>query len=329
MNVLVTGGAGFLGAHLIASLEAAGHRAFAFDVGLPGAEMSWLAPTLLTRLRQGSVLDRTRLVEVCRADGIEAIVHAAGRVGFAASVADPVAFYETNVMGMAQVCEAARVVGVPKLIAISSNSVYNGGSSPALLETDSPFSLVRANPTAHYGTSKMAAEAIGLAYADFHDLDYLALRVTAIYGFGMRIPLYIKPMVEDAVLGRPTRFETGGPMKRDYTHVLDCCRAVVAAVAAPRLPAGSPRAVNIASGQLRSAAEVADIVRRTIPGADIEIGDGLTVLEQGNIKSRAPLDIALANRMLGWAPALGIEAGVREYADTFSAWQRSSKTSTT
>ena len=124
-----------------------------------------------------------------------------------------------------------------KLVAISSNAAYHKGAGERLVETDPPFSVTDGNPAGHYGTSKMAGEAIGLAYASFQEVDFIALRVTAIYGFGMRSPMYIKPMVENAVRGLPTRFATGGPMKRDYTHVRDCCDAIVLALNAPRIGA--------------------------------------------------------------------------------------------
>jgi nucleoside-diphosphate-sugar epimerase len=163
----------------------------------------------------------------------------------------------------------------------------------------------------------MAAEAVGLAYASFQELDFISLRVTAIYGFGMRSPMYVKPMVEDAVLGRPTRFATGGRMKRDYTHVLDCADGVLAALSAPRWAAGEQRIINIASGRARTAAEVAAIVRLAIPGADIEIGDALTPLEEQNVKMRASLDIGAARRLLNWSPKWQLEGGISEYAETF------------
>src|SRR5215204_1791924 len=120
---------------------------------------------------------------------------------------------------------------------------------PILVEADPPFSVRDGNPAGHYGTSKMAGEAIGLAYASFQDVDFISLRVTAIYGFGMRSPMYIKPMVENAVRGVPTRFATGGPMKRDYTHVLDCCEAIMRALDAPRWAEGEQRILNVAAGR--------------------------------------------------------------------------------
>jgi nucleoside-diphosphate-sugar epimerase len=317
MNVLVTGGAGFLGAYVMAALEAAGHDAFAYDLAPPSPDLLAVAPSLARRLRRGEIGDFARLLEVCRADRIEAIVHAAGMVGLEASLAQPLAFYQTNIMGLVHACEAARQLGMRKLIAISSNAAYHKGQGDTLLETDPPFSVTAANPAAHYGTSKMAGEAIGLAYAQFQQLDFVALRITAIYGFGMRSPMYIKPMVENAVLGVPTRFATGGPMKRDYTHVLDCCDAIVLALDAPRLPNGAQRVLNIAAGKAHTAAHVADVVRKVVPGADIMIGDGLTPLEQENVRMRAPLDITAARRVLGWSPKWPLEDGIRQYVARF------------
>ncbi len=317
MNVLVTGGAGFLGGYAMAALEAAGHTPIAYDIAPPDRAMLSVAPALATRFRLGPIGDIERLFAVCRDDGIEAIVHTASRVGLEPSLEDPVGFYQTNIMGLVNVCEAARQLGLRKLISISSNAAYHKGAGERLVETDPPFSVTTGNPAGHYGTSKMAGEAIGMAYATFQEVDFLSLRITAIYGFGMRQPMYIKPMVENAVLGKPTRFATGGPMKRDYTHVFDCCDAIVLALNAPRLNDGSQRVLNIAAGKACTAAEVAETVRRVIPGADIEIGDALTPLEERNVKMRAPLDIAAARRLLGWSPQWPRERGIRQYAARF------------
>ena len=320
MRVLITGGAGFLGGHLVAALEAGGHAALAYDIAPPGAEMLSVAPALARNFRAGQIGDLARLFDVCRAEKIDAIVHAAGLVGLEASLAQPLAFYQTNIIGLVHACEVARQLRLTKLIAISSNAAYHKGAGDTLAETDPPFSATSANPAAHYGTSKMAAEAIGMAYAGFQDVDFLALRITAIYGFGMRQPMYIKPMVENAVLGQPSRFSTGGPMRRDYTYVGDCCDAIVRALAIPRLPAGTQRVLNVAAGKAYTAAEVATLVRKVIPAADIAIGDTLTPLEAANNKMRAPLDISAAQRLLGWSPKWPLEDGIREYADRFRAF---------
>lgn len=317
MNVLVTGGAGFLGGYIMAALQRQGHEAFACDVAPPGAETLAVAPGIANRFRPGQINDVARLFDVCRSDKIEAIVHSAGMVGLEPSLEQPIATYQTNVMGLVNVCEVARQLGMRRVVFVSSNAAYHKGSGATLVETDPAFSIRDANPAGHYGTSKMVGEAIGLAYANFQNLDFLAIRVSAIYGFGMRFPMYIKPMVENSVRGKPTRFATGGRMKRDYTHVLDCSDGIVAALLASPWKAGEQRVINVASGNARTASEVARIVRATIPGADIEIGDELTPLEEQNVKMRASLDVAAARRLLNWSPQWPLEKGIAEYAETF------------
>jgi UDP-glucose 4-epimerase len=317
MNVLVTGGAGFLGGYVMAALARSGHDAVAYDITPPGVETFAVSPDIEKRFRPGQINDIARLFDVCRTEKIEAIIHTAGMVGLELSLAQPIATYQTNVMGLVNTCEVARQLNMRRVVYVSSNAAYHKGSGASLIETDPAFSIRDGNPAGHYGTSKMAGEAIGLAYASFHDLDFLSLRVTAIYGFGMRSPMYIKPMVENSVLGRPTRFVTGGRMKRDYTHVEDCAGGIVAGLEAPPWKAGEQRVINIAGGNARTAAEVAKIVRAAIPGADIEIGDDLTPLEEQNVKMRASLDIGSAKRLLDWSPKWPLEKGIAEYAETF------------
>jgi nucleoside-diphosphate-sugar epimerase len=317
MNVLVTGGAGFLGGYIMAALQRQGHEAFAFDIAPPGPDTVAVMPDIAKRFRSGQINDIARLFAVCRSDKIDAIIHSAGMVGLEPSLEQPIATYQTNIMGLINVCEVARQLEMRRVVFVSSNAAYHKGTGATLIETDPAFSIRDANPAGHYGTSKMAAEAIGLAYADFQNVDFLAIRITAIYGFGMRSPMYIKPMVENAVLGKPTRFATGGRMKRDYTHVLDCSDGLVTALQAPPWKAGEQRVINVAGGSARTASEVAQIVRNTIPGADIEIGENLTPLEEQNVKMRASLDIAAAKRLLNWSPQWPLEKGVAEYAETF------------
>lgn len=316
MAVLVTGAAGFLGSYVVAALEGSGYRVIGFDVARPSKEGLVIAPSLQHDLRLGHVTDVARLFDICRHEHIEAVVHMAGLVGIEASLERPAATYETNVMGFVNVCEVARQLDVARLVLISSNSVYHGASGDTLMETDPVFSVHAGNPASHYGTSKMMQEAVALAYARSHGMDVSVLRVTAIYGFGMRAHLYMKPMVEGAVLGKLVRIATGGLMKRDYTYVQDCATAVVQSLEVQR-DADAPKVLNISAGRVLTASEIADVVRRTTPGADIEIGDALTPLEAASARMRAPFDISAARATIGWFPRWSIEEGVREYSESF------------
>jgi nucleoside-diphosphate-sugar epimerase len=313
LTVLVTGAAGFLGSYVMAALASTRQPAHGMDVAAPSAAALAVAPGLAEHCSPGQVTDAARVFDLCRTHRVDSIVHAAGLVGLEPSLAQPGAFYATNVMGFVNVCEAARQAGARRVVLVSSNAAYHTASGAMLMETDPAFSVEHGNPAGHYGTSKMMQEAIGLTYATFHGLDVLALRVTAIYGFGMRNPMYIQPMVEDAVAGRPTRLPTGGPMRRDYTYVLDCADAVLRALDAPGERPG-PRVLNVAAGQVRTAAEVADVVRAAIPGADIVIGDTLTPIDAANNRMRASLDVSAARAALGWSPAWPLADGIRDYA---------------
>ncbi|MGF6369039.1 nucleoside-diphosphate-sugar epimerase [Paraburkholderia sp. RAU6.4a] len=317
MKVLLTGGAGFLGAYVFAELERAGHSVHAYDRAGVTPDLATVAKNLASSLFIGEIADAATFAAVCADVRPDVIVHAAARVGFEPSIEDPVGFYQTNVMGFVNVCEVARASGVRKVVLISSNTACHAGVGSAQMESDPAFSIFRANPSAHYGTSKMITEAIGMSYGQFHGIDFLALRVAAVYGFGMRTPLYIKPMVENSVDGKRTFFETGGRMKRDLTHVLDVSRAVVKAVEVEKSRAGQSHVINVAAGRLVAPSEIARIVRDTVPGADIEIGDALTDLEEENLKTRVPLDISLARELLGWIPDFRIAEGVAEYADRY------------
>ncbi|MBH9664541.1 NAD(P)-dependent oxidoreductase [Burkholderia multivorans] len=323
MKILVTGGAGFLGAYIFDALTRAGSEVLAYDRAHVTSDLAWVANGLPDALIRGEIADFSSLSAACRSIRPDVIVHAAARVGFESSLEDPSSFYQTNVMGFVNVCEVARALDVRKIVLISSNTACHAGVGPVQKETDPAFSITRANPSAHYGTSKMIAEAIGMSYGQFHGIDFLALRVAAVYGFGMRIPLYIKPMVENAVDGIKTTFATGGRMKRDLTHVLDVGRAVAAAVHFDGMQSDQPRVLNVAAGTLVSPAEIARIVRSKVPGTEIEIGDALTPLEEENLKSRVPLDIEMAKNLLDWKPQFQIEDGISQYLATYRNYRES------
>ena len=116
MNVLVTGGTGFLGSYLMTVLETAGHVAFAYDVTPPSPEMLSLAPSLASRFRPGQIGDLARLFEICDTRKSTRSSHAAGTVGLEPSLAQPLAIYQTNIMGLVHVCEVAWQLGMRKLI---------------------------------------------------------------------------------------------------------------------------------------------------------------------------------------------------------------------
>jgi UDP-glucose 4-epimerase len=133
--------------------------------------------------------------------------------------------------------------------------------------------------------------------------------------------MYIKPMIEQSIQGLPTRFATGGDMRRDYTHVKDITRAVLKALDAPA-SALTQRTFNIGSGSMHSASQVAEAVRQILPNVDIEIGAGLSELEQSDMRARGMLDLGAARQQLKYEPQFSLEAGIRDYVELFTSWRQ-------
>ena len=105
-------------------------------------------------------------------------------------------------------------------------------------------------------------------------------------------------------------------MRRDYTHVKDITQAVIKALDAPA-SALTQRVFNIGSGTMHSATQVAETVRAIIPNADLEIGPGLSDLEQNDMRARGVLDLSAARQQLKYEPQYNLEAGIGDYIEMF------------
>ena len=211
-----------------------------------------------------------------------------------------------------------RFLGVKRVVHSSSIAVYAPRQYEPINETHPILLPSAGNPLGPYGASKAAAEIVGLTYYSTNGVDFVALRNSAIYGYGMRYPMYIKPMIENSLRKQPTRFASGGDMRRDYTHVKDIAQAVLKALDAPALVL-TQRVFNIGSGNMHSATQVAETVRSLLPQADIEIAAGLSDLEQSDMRARGILDLTAARQQLKYEPAYSLEAGIRDYIEMFRA----------
>ena len=315
-TVLVTGGAGFIGSHVARQLADDGHRVVVFDRRAPSAEAAWLLGPVAGRVTfvQGAVDQWPEVMAVVATHHPSAIVHAA-------AIGDPaIVRYKAmlaprvNVEGSINVLEAARLSGARRVVLFSSIGALPGiryqpvdSSHPVICNDEGPGS-------GFYGASKVAVEAFAYGHRQAFGTDFVVLRPSAVYGFGMQHPIFVKPMVEDAVRCRPTRFRNGREFPRDYTHVADVTQLTVRAVeAAPeRL---RDRIYYAATGEpLRTAGDLAEIVRRQVPTADIEIGPGLSETDRLEIRYRGVLSIANAREQLGYAPKFArLEDGVADY----------------
>ena len=239
MSVLVTGGAGFIGANLCRRLAQNDQTVVAIDDLSTGdrANLHEVDATLV----EASILDRAALDEAMT--GAKAVVHLAARPSVPRSIADPMASHLANATGTVEVLEAARRHGNPQVIVASSSSVY--GANPTLPKHEDLATL----PLSPYAASKLATESYALAYQQSFGLPALAFRFFNVFGplqpAGQAYAAVVPAFVSAALEGRPLVVHGDGKQSRDFTFV-----DTVTEVIADAIDRGvtSPGPVNLAFG---------------------------------------------------------------------------------
>lgn len=247
-RVAVTGGAGFIGANLVARLVALGAEVAVLDDLSTGVKAN-LAGIDGVEFREGSILDDGDLDAAL--DGADAVVHLAARASVPRSLADPEASHAANATGTVKVLEAARRAGGPHVVVASSSSVY--GANPVLPKSEDLPPM----PLSPYAASKLATEAYALAYGASFGLDVLALRFFNVFGpfqpAGHAYAAVVPAFLDAALAGRPLTVHGDGRQTRDFTYV-GTVVGVLADAVARRVTAPGP--VNLASGTRTSLLEL-------------------------------------------------------------------------
>ena len=226
MKVLVTGGAGFIGANLVRTLvDLSGiddvvvldDLSFGFRSNLDGLDVTFI---------EGSILDEDQLATAM--EGVSSVVHLAARSSVPRSIAHPLAAHEDNATGTALVLEAARAQGDVQVIVASSSSVY--GANDTLPKHEG----LAARPVSPYAASKLATEAYTLAWGHSYDMPVLALRFFNVFG-PLQPPLHtyaavIPAFLSAAMQGQPLPVHGDGTQCRDFTYVDTVVSVIVDAV---------------------------------------------------------------------------------------------------
>ncbi|WP_182049860.1 UDP-glucose 4-epimerase GalE [Changpingibacter yushuensis] len=306
MAWLVTGGAGYIGSHVVRALRTAGMEAAVIDDLSTGHRE--FVPTGVPFI-EGSLLDRTALDAAFGATAIEGVIHVAGYKYAGVSVERPYHTYTQNITGMVNLLEAAREHGVDKMVFSSSASVY-GNVTDGLVTEDTPKA-----PTSPYGETKLIGEWLLADGARAHGLKYTALRYFNVVGSGTpelydSSPHNLFPLIFAAIEQGKIPHINGddyptpdGTNVRDYIHVSDLAATHVAA--AQKLLEGQTiaTAYNLGSGTGVSVRQIMDAAARVT-------GAGFTP----TIAPRRPGDPArivasgeAATRDLGWANTHSID----------------------
>ncbi|GAA2506279.1 NAD-dependent epimerase/dehydratase family protein [Winogradskya humida] len=250
MNVLVTGGAGFIGSHLCAELVSRGVKVSVLD-DLSTGRLENIIDLPVT-IHIASVTD-VPAVEKAVA-GVDAIVHLAAVASVPQSIEEPMRTHEVNVNGTLNVLEAARAVGAHVVVA-SSAAVYGNQSESVNAESTPP------QPLSPYATSKLATEAYATTWQEAFGLPTLALRFFNVFGPrqhpGDAYAAVIPAFVAAAVAGEPLKIYGDGEQTRDFIPVFTVASLLADAVARR---VTHPRPVNVAFGRRTSLLQVADLL---------------------------------------------------------------------
>jgi UDP-glucose 4-epimerase len=256
VRIVVTGGAGFIGANLVGRLLAdADLEVVVVDDFSTGSRRN-LEGHDRALLKEGTLLDLEWLNAAC--EGASSIIHLGAIPSVPRSVADPLRSHHANATGTVHVLEVARRTGAHVVVA-SSSSVY--GANPELPKHEG---LVT-RPKSPYAASKLATEAYALAYADVYELDVLAFRFFNVYG-PLQLPNHayaavVPRFLSAALSGQPLPVHGDGLQTRDFTYVADVTR-VLAEAAANRVASDLP--VNLAFGSRTSLLELAATIEKLL-----------------------------------------------------------------
>lgn len=307
-RILVTGGAGFIGSHLVDKLLKKKAKVIVydnFDDFYPGKEKNVEGHLKDDRFRlvRGDILDFEGVVSVM--SGVDAVFHLAAQCGVRYCNRHPRKAHQVNAGGTFNVLMAAREVGVERVVYASSSGIF-GVPQYAPIDEQHPT-----NPTSPYGVSKLAGEKYALAFEEVYGLDIACLRYFSVYGPRGRPDQVIYAFASAIVNGeRPVIFGDGN-QTRDFTHVWDVVEATVLAAECEK--AGG-EIFNIGFGREYSVNDVfARVVKKLGKKDEIE-----PVYEEsyGGEFPRTLADNSKAEKILGWKPKVEFDTGL----DTFMEW---------
>jgi UDP-glucuronate 4-epimerase len=312
METLVTGGAGFIGSHVVEALLARGERVIALDnfndYYSPDRKRLNVMPYLenpLFRLVQGDVRDRAMLEQLFSTEPIRRIVHIAAMAGVRSSVENPPLYEEVNVRGTLNLAEIALRQGVQHFVFASSSSVY-GKDAPVPYSEDARTD----RPLSPYAATKKMAELLLYTYHYLYGLPVTVLRFFTVYGPRGRPDMAVYLFTEWIARDQPVRLFGDGSQGRDYTYVTDTVSGILAALDRPN----GYQTYNLGNSNPHTNAHLIQLI-------EAELGKEARIEMRDYPSSDPPLtcaDITRARRDLGYNPQVPLEEGVRR----FVAWYK-------
>ena len=312
-NILITGGAGFIGSHLVDLLMAEGGWRITvvddfndfYDPAIKRANVrTWLANPDF-KLVAADIRNYEQLARTFSDTAFDCIVHLAARAGVRPSLKEPRLYVETNINGTLNLLELARTHGVRQFVFGSSSSVYGMNSKVPFSEDDPIF-----NPISPYAATKAAGELICHSYSHLYDMRIVCLRFFTVYGARQRPDLAIHKFAKLISAGKPIPVFGDGTTRRDYTYIDDIIAGVRAAIDYDQ---SNYEVINLGESRTVELRELISLLEQSL--------DQHAVLDRQPVQpGDVPLtfaDITKARRLLGYRPQTQIEEGIEKFIEWF------------
>lgn len=312
MAILVTGGAGFIGSHLIQRLLderdddilCVDNFNDFYDPAQKRANIESFASQPRVTMVEASICDASKMEQLFAEHGVRQVVHLAAYAGVRYSVDHPHLYQEANVGGTLSLLEAARQHPLDRFVLISSSTVYGRGAGVPFVE-DAPLGI----PMSPYGATKRAAELMGFTYLDLHQVPVVAIRPFSVYGSRLRPDLALTIFTAAILEGRALPLFGDGSIRRDFTHVSDLCSGLISALDAE---GAVGEAINLGHHDPIAMRELIATLERAL---DREAVIDYLPEKPGDMPITFA-DLSKARNLLGYHPQVEFEEGVRE----FVAW---------
>lgn len=307
-NILLTGGAGFIGSHVCEVLLAEGCEVTIlddfndfYDPAIKEANLSEVADRI--RVVRGDLRDRELVDRTFDSGSFDAVIHLAARAGVRPSIADPRLYVSTNIDGTLNLLEASRRNGVGHFVFASSSSVYGVNRKVPFAEND----LIE-RTISPYAATKLAGEQLCSNYSHLFGIRCVCLRFFTVYGPRQRPDLAIAKFTRNILEGRPIPQYGDGSTARDYTYIDDIVHGVMAAA---RYTVDVPFDIfNLGGSATNTLSQLIRLLEESLGRqAVIEL-----LPEQPGDVPRTFADVDKARRLLGYEPSTPLAEGLRKYA---------------
>lgn len=321
MNILVTGGAGFIGSHLVDRLLKEGIRVICIDNLDPFYDRSVKENNIALHLEHSNYTFFHE--DICNLEGlknkieepVDVIVHLAAKGGVRPSIKAPVVYQQVNVGGTQNMLEFAKDRGVDHFVFASSSSVYGKNPNVPWCEDDHVL-----QPISPYAGTKVSGELLGHVYSHLYDIRFLALRFFTVYGPRQRPDLAIHKFLRLISKGKPITLYGNGSTRRDYTYISDIIDGIMGAI---KYQDSKYEIINLGNNRTVKLLELVE---------SIEQASGLVAKKKfapeqpGDVK-QTWADLGKAEELLGYNPDFDLKEGLLRFAEWFAVNEEKLKVS--